>query len=666
MVSGANFAAFSSRNAYGVALDAAKEFRLELPKDRDALTKDETVNQVKEALQRLKGSASFSATKLPRVESYLLGIERASVKRARNDELDEGEPLHKKARIAKASSSDKTHQGWVPALTGVIASYATAVDAQAAVKGVSDLFQRPIDGADLLQAYRGREEVMAAECIEKWLENPSAQLEILHFPGVKNLNDFLRPIFGKASVDQITTIIAALAKSCPNLEVVDLQTCREIAPEAITHLAALKNLKRLEVHKSIKKEHLPALCGLTGLEELALCCVDQLDDSSLETLSKMNGLKKLELIYCKKFTNHGFSYIKHMQNLRSLVVHFELFPPQITNAALEHILQMTWLEDLRLNHCGVFTEEGYRGLAGMSKLKNLYAGSVRITQYVMGMPELKSLRCGGDVRDEDLRHLSECVGLEELDLHGARITDVGLQYLAKLVNITKLKLPGNITDAGLAHISHMTQMESFECDHNPAITDEGLQHFALMKGLKRVSLMGCNNLTGVGFRYFEPMVNMEELNLWWCSNLQDTAFSHMKKMEKMKRLKLYENPLLTSALFQHLSAMKDMEEFHAPKSGFSLTDLPSLFHMTKLKQLLARSSAATIDGIEHLKMFGQLVDLDIGFQAGDKDTGLTHLMELSGLRRLFFGIGDWNCKEDETASRALQQAIPRLRFEWFY
>jgi len=96
--------------------------------------------------------------------------------------------------------------------------------------------------------------------------------------------------------------------------------------------------------------------------------------------------------------------------------------------------------------------------------------------------------------DEDLEALSHIDHITSLDLGGSqRITDKGLQHLARMPQLRKLNLsehPGRITDRGLEPLRHLSELRVFEMCWQAGVTDEGISNLRFCNQLEAVDLLG--------------------------------------------------------------------------------------------------------------------------------------------------------------------------------
>ena len=110
---------------------------------------------------------------------------------------------------------------------------------------------------------------------------------------------------------------------------------------------------------------------------------------------------------------------------------------------------------------------------------------------------ITAINSGNLIGDEDLEIISQLDQVTSLNLDGSqRLTDNGLQYLARMPQLRELSLGGQITDHGLEALSHLRELRVFRMFWRGNITDDGIAHLRSCEQLEEVDLLGCN--TGDG------------------------------------------------------------------------------------------------------------------------------------------------------------------------
>ncbi len=134
-------------------------------------------------------------------------------------------------------------------------------------------------------------------------------------------------------------------------------------------------------------------------------------------------------------------------------------------------------------------EKAQQQQALLTELRKKVPGLIR--PLVPGQPELdySAGMSFADFGDEQLRELA-VVGenLVQLDLARTKITDAGLQALAKMPNLAHLELEKTaIGDAGLAFVKTLPKLEVLNL-YGTSVTDKGVEMLAGMKTLRRLYL----------------------------------------------------------------------------------------------------------------------------------------------------------------------------------
>jgi hypothetical protein len=102
------------------------------------------------------------------------------------------------------------------------------------------------------------------------------------------------------------------------------------------------------------------------------------------------------------------------------------------------------------------------------------------------------------IGDDDLEVISRLEQITSLNLDGSkRLTDKGLQYLARMPRLRQLTLGGSITDRGLEALQHLRELRVFQMYWQNGITDKGVANLRLCNQLEEVDLLGCNTGDGV-------------------------------------------------------------------------------------------------------------------------------------------------------------------------
>jgi len=106
---------------------------------------------------------------------------------------------------------------------------------------------------------------------------------------------------------------------------------------------------------------------------------------------------------------------------------------------------------------------------------------------------LTGINSAGLVGDDDLEMISRVDQVTSLNLDGAkRLTDKGLQHLARMPQLRELILGGEITDRGLEALIQLRELRVFQMFWQAKITDAGAANLRFCDQLEEVDLLGCN------------------------------------------------------------------------------------------------------------------------------------------------------------------------------
>jgi hypothetical protein len=231
------------------------------------------------------------------------------------------------------------------------------------------------------------------------------------------------------------------------------------------------------------------------ITQLNLSRCKNITDAGLQHLSNLTALQDLDLAGCENITDAG---LQHLSNLTALE-ELDLFEcDNITGAGFLALNNLTALKWLNLNSCENITDEGLQHLSNLTALEALYLfPCYNITDAgllaLKNLTALRSLNLNScDITDAGLEHLSNLTALEKLDLNGCEnITDAGLLALNNLTALRSINLYlTDITNAGLQHLSNLTALESLDLSMCDNITDAGLQHLTNLTALKTLHLNG--------------------------------------------------------------------------------------------------------------------------------------------------------------------------------
>lgn len=188
------------------------------------------------------------------------------------------------------------------------------------------------------------------------------------------------------------------------------------------------------------------------------------------------------------------------------------------------------------------TKEHYRAIGGLPKLRKL-------TLYN---------QC--TLTDETLAPLSALEALEELEIDGAKITDVGMKAFSSLKNLRKCTFyhvlgKEKFTGAGVAHLAELPRFESFGCGGS-SFNDEGLAACAKLPHLRELRIWH-TMATDAGVAKLSGMTSLKIIHLGpqFTPRITDAAVASLASIKSLETVSVMETRLSWA---KSLSRMKDL------------------------------------------------------------------------------------------------------------
>lgn len=299
----------------------------------------------------------------------------------------------------------------------------------------------------------------------------------------------------------------------PNLESLSLCGNEDITDAGMAFLARSRSLRRLDIRNTqVTETGVADLMQNPSWEHLSLSRGSVTDDI-LVRLGRQSGLKHLDLENPKPrqpYTEKGLAELARLKQLE----HLGVAGPGVTDAAMDQIARLKTLKSFSLSSSPISNA----GLARLAELKALEKIHLSATKQVApgGLSQLNALprladlyasSIAGDTARLDLGKLTELRSLV-IHIRNGFLGDDSLATLKGLHHLEILQLPStDVSDAGLAHLSGLTNL-AFLIIRGPAVTDQGLAHLSRLKALERLRMSG--NITDAGLRSLE---NLERLDL---------------------------------------------------------------------------------------------------------------------------------------------------------
>ena len=320
------------------------------------------------------------------------------------------------------------------------------------------------------------------------------------------------------------------------------------------------------------------LAHLSRLSSLAILSMEpgRFTSVGLEHLGKMRSPRQLT-IGVDDLRDGGLAHLANIRSLEDLSIRNEIRSPNpVSVAALEQIARIRSLKRLNLTRFDV-RGEGLVRLGVLPALESLRLTDADLTyedlRHLGTFPSLKefcwtSVPAETDPGRPTLQHLRGLTSLTGLELPTRPQPPAGraqrdpvawdtsqLRDLSGLTKLKRLRLPGRITDEGLAQLSSLTGLVELVIE-DAEVTEEGLKHLSRMKGLHTLGI-GCR-ITDSGIAQFAKLESLRYLNINGAS-LKNISKSAIEQLRAQRPSLLYIEP------FNGLRELQ--EEFFRYKDG---------------------------------------------------------------------------------------------------
>jgi hypothetical protein len=140
-------------------------------------------------------------------------------------------------------------------------------------------------------------------------------------------------------------------------------------------------------------------------------------------------------------------------------------------------------------------------------------------------------------RISTLKELKNWTNLQTLNLSSTRITDAGLEPVAKFSQLQHLDLScTGITANGVKHLQGLSRLESLSLG-TTKLTNKGLEPLRNLTSLKRLVLAGAAGFTDMGLAPLRNLSNLEYLSLQHTA-VSERGIQQLKGIQKLKVLDL--------------------------------------------------------------------------------------------------------------------------------
>eukprot|EP00803_Ostreobium_quekettii_P006102 evm.model.scf_363.3 EVM.evm.TU.scf_363.3 scf_363:28211-29065(-) len=135
-----------------------------------------------------------------------------------------------------------------------------------------------------------------------------------------------------------------------------------------------------------------------------------------------------------------------------------------------------------------------------------------------------------------------------------------LQALTHLRGLWTLESFKQITDSGLRHLSHLTNLETLNLRYSHKLTGIGLHSLSTLTALVDLNLCRCISLTDAGLRALCPLTCLMRLNLNWCVEITDAGVASLQPLKALVMLSLNHCSRVTDNGISMLTALSSLRD----------------------------------------------------------------------------------------------------------
>lgn len=357
----------------------------------------------------------------------------------------------------------------------------------------------------------------------------------------------------------------------PNLKSLALPS--RAGRDGLKHVAALKGLESLTVYR-IPVEELKSLAGLK-LTQLNLPIDAWNNDVTDRTVQILREIGLLHALECARTDD------EHRRPTKPEEVTFlYLGSLKLTSAGLKEFVGFTNVTRIHWYSTGTAPDVEAEVLAVFTKLERLYLDD----------------KC--PVGDLGAKHLAKLTNLTSLWVSCPQLTDTGLKELVKLTNLTDLSLDrAAATETGFAVLAGLKKLKSLSLSGNKNFTDAALAHVSGLTELERLHIMS-SGVTDVGMKHLAPLKNLTYLGLPF-AKVTDAGVKELVALENLNHLSLSYSAVGDGAL-RDIAAFKKLTQLDLASTAVSNAGIPKIVAMKNLRYVDLRNTKVTADGVKAL------------------------------------------------------------------
>lgn len=310
----------------------------------------------------------------------------------------------------------------------------------------------------------------------------------------------------------------------------------------------------------------------------------QLLDGTLKQVKRVEDLPEAEFSVVGLFLNEDYEVTEENLQLASGCQTLNSLGMTIgSDDTFQLAAVISGLSSVQVGRSTGLTSSGIVLLGGLARMQSIY---------------LNDSASFGDAGVRALSNLSGISGVSGMTLASAGITDLGLESLGEMQNLTYLSLFGNrITGTGLAALEHLDRLTYLGLWNNP-LTDDGLAQMPVMASMQSMDL-GPAPLRGPGFAAFTRLPALSAMRLYGL-NLPPEGWNHLPEHPSLTRVEFH-GCSITDEVLPCFERFPKLTELHIDTAAVSDAGIEALGRLSRLKKLALWKTQVTEAGLKQLR-----------------------------------------------------------------
>ncbi len=234
---------------------------------------------------------------------------------------------------------------------------------------------------------------------------------------------------------------------------------------------------------------------------------------------------------------------------------------------------------------------------------------------------------------------------------GPGTTDATMAHVGRLDQLEELDAPrgDELSNDGLVHLRSLPKLRGFALHRSRGVTGAGLVHLAGSLGLERLHF-GHNPVSDVDMIHVRGLVNLRLLRFYAADGITDLGLRRLSGLSRLRGLIINRSQVTGQGLVA-LSRMQAMDQLMF--LGSRIENLQALRPMTKLSGLFVTKSPLDDAGFSPVAEMASLLHVELD-DTWVTDAGFQALVGLAKLRKVSLK----GCPITDEGAAAFQQARP--------